>query len=125
MRQHRLLIWMKNLKASLKLLNEIGFSTNVASRIEAEKLVEWCLISRKNNHCSLLRIMQTSKNQPVGNIIKLKTFNSETENIDKIAEVCGNSKHNVFSKAFYANTAYTFNDLMYNENSDTMKDNSN
>ena len=110
-----------------KLTNKINSPSKVSCRVEAEKFVKWCLIGRKNNYCSLIRTLQTLKNQSEANIIKYEACNSkpDIEIKEKIAALCGISKHNISFEAFCADTAYKFSDLIYKKTRDTVPDNSN
>ena len=78
-----------------KLSSKIGFSTKAQCRNEAEKIIKWCLIGRKNNYCSLKRSLETLKNQANANIIKYDTCTSKTKSEikEKLTILCGSSKH--------------------------------
>ena len=109
-----------------KLLNKLTFGSKVLCINKAEKIVNWCLIGQKNDYCSFKRTLQTLKNQAEGNRINYNSCNSKNEIEEKVTALCGISKHNASTEAFYADTANKFSDLLIcNKTNDTLTDNSN
>ena len=96
-------------KLSSKLDSTSDSLCEINNRIEAERIIKWCMTGRKNYICRLNRLINTLKTKAEDHIIVAKQLVDNNQN--KISGLCGVSKHNASTESYFTDTTYNFRNL--------------
>ena len=101
-------------KFVLKFVEKMKALSTASSRWEADNVVKWCLASRKLDVCLLERTLKNCKENAAIVIEQVKQLLFTDPQL-KFQALCGSSKHNSSTEAFFAETAYKHGEQLADE----------